>query len=432
MTVEPPRRLKAVSRQHRWPISGFTRTSPGRLWLLTLGMVAVSVLAGIVLSSEVSARTSDLSTLTGRTEPLSGASQDLYSALSEADAAAASAFLAGGLEPAALRDRYTHSIDAAAGALGTAASGGSTDETTRHSLAALSAELPVYTGLVETARANNQQGFPVGAAYLREASGLMQSKLLPAAEQLYKDYSAASAQQSRGARLPWPGLALGLAALAVLLAGQRYMRSRTRRTLNLGLIIASLAIVIAMIWAASASALGATRVNAGRTHGVEPLALLAQSRILAQQARADETLMLVARSDSTSYEKAFNTTTGALTQTLSSVPRGQPSAAVTSAAAAATAWVAAHERLSAANNSGDYPGAVAIALGAGAADSGAQFTALDSALQSGISTTRQVVRDKVSGARSVFAGLAPGVFVLGLFAGVAAAAGMWPRLREYQ
>ncbi|MGZ4523118.1 MAG: hypothetical protein ACXVXO_06815, partial [Mycobacteriaceae bacterium] len=97
-----------------------------------------------------------------------------------------------------------------------------------------------------------------------------------------------------------------------------------------------------------------------------------------------------------------------------------------------TAWIAAHERLSAANNSGDYPGAVAIALGTGAADSGAQFTALDSALQGGISTTRQVVRDKVSGARSVFAGLAPGVFVLGLFAGVAAAAGMWPRLREYQ
>ncbi|MGZ4523396.1 MAG: hypothetical protein ACXVXO_08230, partial [Mycobacteriaceae bacterium] len=106
-----------MSRQHRWPISGFTRTSPGRLWLLTLGMAAVSVLAGIVLSSEVSARTSDLSTVTGRTEPLSGASQDLHSALSEADAAAASAFLAGGLEPAALRDRYTHSIDAAAGAL---------------------------------------------------------------------------------------------------------------------------------------------------------------------------------------------------------------------------------------------------------------------------------------------------------------------------
>jgi hypothetical protein len=53
------------------------------------------------------------------------------------------------------------------------------------------AELPVYSGLIETARANNGQGFPVGAAYLREASDLRRARILPAAGRLY----AAEAQR---------------------------------------------------------------------------------------------------------------------------------------------------------------------------------------------------------------------------------------------
>ena len=46
-------------------------------------------------------------------------------------------------------------------------------------------QLAAYTGLVEAARANNVQGFPIGSAYLREASSLMQTKLLPEAKKIY-------------------------------------------------------------------------------------------------------------------------------------------------------------------------------------------------------------------------------------------------------
>src|SRR5205823_2978057 len=56
---------------------------------------------------------------------------------------------------------------------------------TRAATATLTRQLPEYTGLVEAARANNRQGFPVGAAYLRRASKLMRDQLLPAAERLY-------------------------------------------------------------------------------------------------------------------------------------------------------------------------------------------------------------------------------------------------------
>jgi len=425
-TVSARRHRRSISGR-RSALAGFARTSPGRLALTMLVLMLLSVLAGLALSTTTSKQTTQLSTLTVRNEPLTSAAQDLYSGLSEADAAAASAFLAGGLEPADVRERYTRSIDTAAAALGTAGTGA--DESTRATLAKLSTQLPVYTGLVETARANNQQGFPVGAAYLREASALMQSTLLPAADQLYQHYSQASDQQSRLSTLPWPGVVVGLLALIALVVAQLYVRRRTRRTINVGLLLASLCILVALLWAGTATVLASSRVAAGRSSGAQPLAALAEARILAQQARADETLMLVARGDSAGYEKSFADTTATLTERLRSV---SGAAAAPAASVAAEGWSAAHKRVSTANQSGDYPAAVALAVGAGPQDSAAQFTALDDALRDGISTTRQVLQDKASSAQSALSGLSPGVLVLSLLAAVAAAAGMWPRLREFQ
>ncbi len=46
----------------------------------------------------------------------------------------------------------------------------SRDPTSPPRSSAIAADLPVYSGLMETARANNRQGLPVGAAYVRQAS----------------------------------------------------------------------------------------------------------------------------------------------------------------------------------------------------------------------------------------------------------------------
>ena len=111
-------------------------------------------------------------------EPLSFDAQQIYQSLSDADATEAAAFLAG-LEPPAARQRYLADVARAASYLeaATAAAGG---QGQAHRLTVLSTELPVYTGLVESARADNRLGLPVGAAYLAEASELMRSRLLPA------------------------------------------------------------------------------------------------------------------------------------------------------------------------------------------------------------------------------------------------------------
>src|SRR5262249_4769221 len=155
---------------------------------------------------------------------------------SDADATEAVAFLSGGLEPQPLRDRYLADITQAARRLeaATAAAGNSAAGSR---LATLAAGLPEYTGLVETARANNRQGFPVGAAYLAQASNLMRSTLLPAARALYSKENAQLSSAGNRATA-WPYLALIIAVLAGfgLYGSQRWLTRWTRRIINPGLL----------------------------------------------------------------------------------------------------------------------------------------------------------------------------------------------------
>lgn len=164
-----------------------SRTTPGVLIVFTLAAVLASVLVGLFTAVSVQSRAQTLDDLAQRSGPLSVAAQDIYRSLSDADATANSAFLSGGQEPANVRARYESDIAQAEAALAVAVAAREPSDVVdpKSPLAVLSGKLSVYTGLVETARANNHQGLPVGAAYQREASHLMSTQLLPAAERLY-------------------------------------------------------------------------------------------------------------------------------------------------------------------------------------------------------------------------------------------------------
>src|SRR5262245_64520465 len=83
-----------------------SRTTPGVLIVFTVALVLVSVLVGVFTAVTVQSRAQALDNLTESSGPLADAAQDLYRSLSDADATANSAFLSGGVEPAAVRDRY--------------------------------------------------------------------------------------------------------------------------------------------------------------------------------------------------------------------------------------------------------------------------------------------------------------------------------------
>ncbi|HEX3650822.1 MAG TPA: hypothetical protein VHV49_20550 [Pseudonocardiaceae bacterium] len=427
---------------------GLRRTAgstPGRLGLAMVGLVVLSLLTGVIGLLAVQGKASTLDDLATRREPFSAAAQQMYRSLSDADATAASAFLSSAVTPPALRERYQTDIQQAGAALAVAATDVEGVAEAARPLAQLSTGIPVYTGLVERASANNTQGFPIGSAYLREADHLMQATLLPAAQALYAvDTQRVAQAQDDATSFPWTAVVLVIVLLVALVVTQRFVRKRTNRVINVGLLVATIAVAVAVVWSATGLILETVHVSHARSAGSAPADTLAQARTKALQARTDEMLTLVARGGQ-DYNQPFLTLTGAIGGKdgsgglLGQVRGGSSDSVLNSqvdqASAAAKSWFALHNQARAANQSGDYQTAVNITLGTGGAgkpDEAARFDKVDSTLAKAINQARTVFADQTDTAGAWLTALPVGVLVLLVLAAAGAAIGLWQRLREYR
>lgn len=418
--------------------------TPGRLTIIAVGLIVLTALATITASLAVRDRSDTMAELTERREPLAAAAQQVYRALSDADAIAASAFLATGGEPEELRQRYENDIAMAGSSLSKAASDPAATERMTARIDVISQQLPVYTGLVETARANNRQGFPVGASYLREASALMRSVILPAAEELYRtDTERVAEQQDDAGGFPVVAVLFVVALLAALVATQLYLKRRTNRMLNIGLVMATVAIGIGVLWSVAALTVQSVLVGAGKDDGTEQVDLLVQARIAALKSRTDETLTLVARGDGGAYEEEFVRLSGKmagddgsggwLAEIAANATDGTPLASeVDLARESAARWLRAHAEVRELDNAGDYGEAVRLAIGNEPDGAAVAFVALDDHLRAAIEEARQSFFDDTTNASRVLTLLAPGWIVLGVVAALGVGAGVRERLREYQ
>ncbi|WP_433274062.1 hypothetical protein ACQPZF_20690 [Actinosynnema sp. CS-041913] len=427
MLVEAQRNRGAVRR-----VTGLARSTPGRLSLVALLLIAASLLAGALTAGAVQRRSAALEVLADRSEPLAFAAQEVYRAMADADATAASAFLSGGVESAGLRQRYEADVAEAAAALSTA-----TGEITRSpelsaALSTLSGQLPVYTGLVETARAHNRQGNPVGAAYLREASNLMRSQLLPAARELYRVETGNVVRDLDDAgSLPWLELVLGALLLAALVMAQRYLTRMTNRLLNVGLVAASVACVVSLLWVLVASLLVVSNASASKDDAAL-VDVLARARIATLTARGDETLTLVARGSGAAYEERYTEVSGELKDLLARAGAASSMPAVVAAGEHYGRWQEAHARVRSADDTGEFTAAVGLALGTDAGSAATAFDELDSDLEDALGRSRAELTDRIAGARGALSGAVPVVVLLALLAATAATAGLWQRLKEYR
>ena len=134
----------------------FARTTPGVLGMIAFVVAALCVIAGLVCGAQLDSRIAERNAVLDRSEPFAYSAQNLYAALSAADAAAATEFLSA-KETAPVRERYQQALADASSALADATAG-STDTEARTAVAEITAQLAAYTGLVESARANNLQG----------------------------------------------------------------------------------------------------------------------------------------------------------------------------------------------------------------------------------------------------------------------------------
>jgi hypothetical protein len=438
-----------------WRSALDTATTPGRLRLLLVTLVILSLAWGAIAALIADQHASAAADVVTVSEPLSLDAEQIYQGLSDADATAANAFLFGMLAPAAARQRYNADIaqaaihiQAASALVGSSAARAQLPGTLNqqasavgsaigNDLATLSAGLPEYTGEVETARADDRLGLTLGAAYLREASGLLRGTLLPAASDIYTRESGlltSASAQATGLPLIVFALVFGLGVGCVLYLSWRWLMRHTHRVINYGLLVAAIAGAVSLLWLAGASFVGRTELLNAQQHGSAPAEAFARADVAALQAHADESLTLIVGGGDDSYQRDFLSQQkllgpgpGTLLAAVSA-PAGS-GVSVSAAEADARAWYRAHAALRALDNGGNHSAAVQSALAGDAAD---QFKSLSAVISNGINADQAVFASKANRGQDAFTGLAIGMMVASLVMAVGCAWGLSRRLAEYR
>jgi hypothetical protein len=401
-----------------------------------VGIVLLVAAFGAVTALAVSARGGAADTARATSEPLLVDAQSVYTSLSDADSTAAGAFLAGSSAPQALRDRYSTDLAAAAGSLVRAAQQAGPSSRLGRSIQTLSVDLPIYSGLVETARANNLQGFPVGAAYLGEASNLMRTGLLPAASDLYQIESQRLRDDQSGATSV-TALAFAAALLIVVLAAglglQRWLRGRFNRSVSPPLLLALAVTVALLAWLAVALSAQTRDIHRGEHQGASPIATFTEARILALQARADDELTLVTRDSVPSYQADYAQVAQRLTRLLAaSPPDGSDRAALTAATADFARVQRVHQAIRRNDENGNPGAAIAAASGPSSGGLPAAASRLDGVLLGGISAAQERFDAASRDSNRAVSLLLVGVIVLSLLLAGLVWLAIRPRLAEYR
>ncbi|MFD3451025.1 hypothetical protein ACFWVC_02500 [Streptomyces sp. NPDC058691] len=427
-------------------------TEPGRLRVIGALLVVLVVAFGAVTAWQITERAAAADDVIHHSEPLSARAADIYRSLADAGATASGGFLAGGVEPKNVSDRYDKDIDVASRSITQAAASSEGSPGSRDRLERLSQGLSEYTGLVERARSNNRQGFPVGGAYLRRANDLMNEQILPDAKELWtietarlgRDYDDAQA-------LPWGAWALGAVALVALFWAQRRSYKRTHRVFNVGLLAGTAATVAVLLWLVAGHGVARARLDDSYAHGARSLQVLNEARIESLQARSNENLTLVARGGGDAYNTAYlkqiqdmagtkaDGKTGLLAQALRLADDAESRESITTAMKDAKAWWRLNLQARAKDDAGSYLDAVAQTIG-GRYENGEQakeysgvcFDGVDSSLAKAVAHEQDEFEQAAEDGRGALNGLGAGAALLAVFGAAGAVLGIGRRLSEYR
>lgn len=416
-------------------------TTPGKLRLTRTVLVIGIALAGVVGAIDANDRVNTTRDIAERLD-LNANVTTLYRSLADADAMVATGFLSGGVEPSEVRDRYDRDIVAATASLARAGAQASEELVSANRIADITTQLPVYTGLVERARANNRQGLAVGATYLRRASELMRSSILPEAAELQRrQASRLNDAYQRAGSVPVVALVACGASVAGLIWVQIFLFQRTHRVVNIGLVAASGAVLAGLVWWTAAGTASADSLARSLGHSRSVSDALGPAQIAALQARAVESLGLVARDggnerdfDARMQQLARNGGAGGAlgaANQFATDPQGRT--LVQAAVEKARDYAAAHQEVRRLDDAGEYTKAVEIAVGTQETSAATAFKQLDEALDSAVEYERKAFGKDIDRARGQLTDLlAFGIGTLAVIAAFGVALGVRQRLEEYR
>jgi hypothetical protein len=414
-------------------------STPAKLSLLRAVFIVLAVVFAVVGAFGVNRRANAINDVRTASRQLL-ALQDIQVRIVHADAIASSSYLRSGQEDPTQRTAYLDEIAKAGdGLVAVSAAATSADI---EELSSASRLLGSYVGLVEQARANNRQGFPVGAAYQRQANGIVSNadpdtpdivSSLRAVEESQRaqiNDSLASAHRA-GIWLHVTGWLL----LIALVAGSWWMWRTFRRVVNIPIAIALMLLFLLLLIGGISQ--GRASGNADDAVGT-PLAAAdkaAQARAAAFEARSQEALTLINRGNGAANEVNWQLGNDVVTRELAN-RLGSDDGLSSDALSEYTSYSEAHSEIRKLDNAGNWNQAVEVSLGTQPASTGVNsataFDRFDQAVGKIATAEGSTASASLSDAVDPLSSLRNIVFLAGLVIAVLAALGCGQRLKEYR
>lgn len=422
------------SGQSSGKIKGMMGTTPGKL---RLGMFAIFILAicfAIAGYVGVNGARSSVNTIARDAVPSIVTAQSVRVKLLQMDSLAAQEFLAGGADSGAqARVKYEAVRQELGEQLTLAAKNISFGRDEQTPIETLMDKVQAYNGLVEAARANNRQGFPVGAAYLRMASTLLHNEMLPqtqAIDQLNVKQLESEYASFKSASLLHIGAiaASGLALLVVLGYMQLFISKKMRRSFNLPLLAASVVVVALTAYSIVGMTLQRSNLGAAKEASFVSAYNWLEARGAAYDAKTDQSLFLIALGAGAKYEESAKVKVEKLAAAAKTNVQGDSGSALS----ALRLYVQQDERIRSYDKSGKRSEAVNLALGNGTKEAQKAFDDLNQVLTTNLKTATSSFEASIASAESNINLLDLAFVLLSLAVMGLAYFGLTPRINEYR
>jgi len=434
-----PRRGTRRRRPHRALLH-----TPGKLWALLAGLVLLSLAWGALGGWVTTQHSAAADSLVSTNERLSLDARHMYQSIADADATITAAFLASPTPPLNQLQRYEQDLDTAHTDL-SSLQAANRDPAVTPALAQLAGGLSAYTGFVGEATAEYAMGYPLtGGSFVQVASERAHLVLLPAANTVFtRENASVNAANGQATELPTEIALLLLAVITgvSLYRAQRWLARRTNRVLSPGLVIASLMLVVSVIWLAAGFLSARSDLDRGIGHGSAPAQDLALASIGVQQIRGDSVLNVISRSGNASFQDDFVATSkeigpgpGTWLGDAAGAQEGggQGPSLVAAAERDTTAWYAANTQVYQLGTESNYAGERNLVVGGTSGNTLTGYNALEDDFSYAIQADQAVFAAGASGRANALDPLTGVVIAASLLMAAGCAWAVSRRLAEYR